>query len=311
MRAAATLLLATVLIATGCLSDLLSPSTEIRKSHTGGQPGLWLILQGDVSPAPVVVVKTHVAREEFAVATAAAAGSDPWRSLADRLYREEPGTRILLAYPDERRRPPAPSDPGRRSIRLVFIGGDERVVADRTVTLEWARTLVDPGAPFRYLVVLRPDRPDVPTLAPGTVVRLPAEAKIGVEPEWRPFQDSSPRRITVKGIPLEVEIADTAAKRSQGLMYRDVLPEGSGMLFLYPDDDVRNFWMVNTRIALDVAYLDAEGVIRSIRHLQPHDPVGKASSEPVRMALEVPAGWFARHGVAPGDRVATGVSGRE
>lgn len=325
MRAAATLLLATVLTAAGCWSGPVVP-VEIHKGyppqtpHTSpdpsrsrvgiGGPGELSILLADVM-IPVAVVKTHAAREEYARPGKPGEAVESWRSLADRLYREAPNAGVLVVYPDARRRAIAPSDAAGRGLQLVFLGDDERVVATRTVTLEGSRTLVHPAAPFRFILVLRPDRRDLPSLGWRHRVFVDPAVREGVEPEWRPLRDPPPRRITVKGVPLEVEIADSPEKRSMGLMYRHALPEDTGMLFIYPEDDVHSFWMVNTRIALDVAYLDAEGVIRSIRRLEPHDLKGKSSGEPVRMALEVPAGWFERHGVRVGDRVDVGADGRE
>ena len=68
-------------------------------------------------------------------------------------------------------------------------------------------------------------------------------------------------RVTVGGIPVSVEIADTRALRERGLMNRDSLPADYGMLFVYPDELIRSFWMRNTVIPLDIAFFAADGTL--------------------------------------------------
>jgi uncharacterized membrane protein (UPF0127 family) len=103
------------------------------------------------------------------------------------------------------------------------------------------------------------------------------------------------------GYDLTVELAYTDAKRQRGLMFRDALDESHGMLFLFEYPDQRSFWMRNTRIPLDIAYFDANGVLREIHPLFPFDetPI-QSSSRQIQFALEVNQGWFARNGILPG-----------
>ena len=113
--------------------------------------------------------------------------------------------------------------------------------------------------------------------------------------------------ITVGGVSLVVEVADDAIERSQGLMYRDSLPDDRGMLFAYPDEAVRAFWMKNTRIPLSIAFADGDGVIIAVMDMYPDD--GRAryrSPGPAMYALEVNKGWFGRHKIAVGDRIVIG-----
>lgn len=105
------------------------------------------------------------------------------------------------------------------------------------------------------------------------------------------------------GQKLRVEIADTPEKTQRGLMYRRYLPENRGMLFVFPVDDIRGFWMKNTYIPLSVAYIDYEGVIREIYDMHPHDLQAVTSRFPFRYALEVRQGLFHKLGVQIGDKI--------
>ncbi len=99
---------------------------------------------------------------------------------------------------------------------------------------------------------------------------------------------------------VQAEVARTPEEREQGLMYQESLAKGRGMLFVFPDTQIRSFWMKDTFIPLDIAYLDAELRIVSILAMEPEslDPV--LSGQPAMFALEVPLGWFAEMGIAVG-----------
>ncbi|AHK78391.1 hypothetical protein M911_03465 [Ectothiorhodospira haloalkaliphila] len=100
-----------------------------------------------------------------------------------------------------------------------------------------------------------------------------------------------------------VEVAADPASRRQGLMFREHLPEGQGMLFVWPREARYGMWMKNTLIPLDVAFISADHRIIEIMTMQPETTDSHTASEPVRFALEVNAGWFERHGIEPGDEV--------
>ena len=102
---------------------------------------------------------------------------------------------------------------------------------------------------------------------------------------------------------VQVEVADEAHERSRGLMYRQALPTGEGMLFVYPDTKMRSFWMKNTLIPLSIAFIDAEGRILNIEKMTPKSLVSVPSVAPAQYALEVPLGWFSSHSIVVGDRV--------
>ena len=68
----------------------------------------------------------------------------------------------------------------------------------------------------------------------------------------------------------EVEVADTDKKRQQGLMFREILPKGSGMLFVFEEPAKYGFWMKNTYIPLDILWIDTNKKIVFIkRNSQP------------------------------------------
>ena len=89
------------------------------------------------------------------------------------------------------------------------------------------------------------------------------------------------------------EVARTADERSRGLSNRDHLDAGSGMIFVFDTEEVRSFWMQDTFIPLDIAYLDANARIIDIQQMEPETTRLHTSSGPAMFALEVPQGWFA------------------
>jgi uncharacterized membrane protein (UPF0127 family) len=102
---------------------------------------------------------------------------------------------------------------------------------------------------------------------------------------------------------LYVEIADTAAERQEGLMYRRTLEADRGMLFIFESSRMLSFWMRNTYIDLSIAYIADDGTIIDILDMYALDETSVPSSAPARFALEVNKGTFDRLGVYPGDRI--------
>jgi uncharacterized membrane protein (UPF0127 family) len=118
--------------------------------------------------------------------------------------------------------------------------------------------------------------------------------------------EHSPRTVELRcrEAVLVCEVADSEATRARGLMYRNDLPQGHGMLFVFPSPGPLSFWMKNTFVPLSIAYLDARGVIRELHDLTPHNekPVASLSSH-LQYAIEVPQGWWKEVGVKVGDQV--------
>lgn len=104
-------------------------------------------------------------------------------------------------------------------------------------------------------------------------------------------------------LPVKVEIADTAQERSRGLMFRDSLPEGTGMLFLFPDETQGSFWMKDTPISLDLVFIRDGRIVDVIENAVPYSEELLTPESSYTMVLEVPGGYAARHGVKTGDTV--------
>lgn len=110
---------------------------------------------------------------------------------------------------------------------------------------------------------------------------------------------------SINGVPVTIEVAITPEEQRQGLMYRESMPENHGMLFVNEQPRFLSFWMKNTRIPLDIAYIREDLTIGNIETMQPHtgpfDPPGYRSRYRSLYALEMNAGWFDRNGVEAGD----------
>lgn len=102
---------------------------------------------------------------------------------------------------------------------------------------------------------------------------------------------------------IKPEVASTPATRQIGLMHRKALPAQQGMLFVYPDSDVRCMWMKNTLIPLSVAFIDGNGRILNIEDMQPNTRDYHCSVSPAQYALETNLGWFRDNGIKTGDTV--------
>ena len=103
---------------------------------------------------------------------------------------------------------------------------------------------------------------------------------------------------------LKAEIADTPASQTWGLMGRKHLGKDSGMLFVFPRNRRLSFWMANTYIPLDIAFIGDDGRVRQIEKMAPLSTRSIPSREECRYALEVNEGWFSKNGIQVGAQVA-------
>ena len=121
--------------------------------------------------------------------------------------------------------------------------------------------------------------------------------------------DAAPRVVLhVGGTPLQARLARTDDERARGLSGVSHLPADEGMLFVYPQDARRRFWMKDCRIALDIAFLDATGRILQVDTLAPPTATGGTvaqtrRSPPSAYVLETNAGWLQARGLGVGTRV--------
>ena len=127
----------------------------------------------------------------------------------------------------------------------------------------------------------------------------------GADADSPPRVPSAERRVLkVEGngesAKVTVELATKPDQRQQGLMFRQEMDEDAGMLFIFPEDNATGFWMKNTYIPLDIAYISAEGRVLEIKAAKPLDETLLAPAGPYRYTLEVNAGWFLRHNLGPG-----------
>jgi uncharacterized membrane protein (UPF0127 family) len=129
----------------------------------------------------------------------------------------------------------------------------------------------------------------------------------------RPASTSSLRTTTMQigGKTFTMEVADSDSTREFGLMKRDSLPADRGMIFVFPVEEPRSFYMMNTRIPLDIAYLRSDGTIVSMHRMRPYDLTPTRSERPARYAVELNAGILATTGVNVGDKLQIPADARE
>src|SRR5687768_16033080 len=110
--------------------------------------------------------------------------------------------------------------------------------------------------------------------------------------------------VSINNIEIPVYVADEAGERAEGLKFvkKGELGENEGMVFVFSSSEQLSFWMENTLIPLDIAYLDEDGQILNIRQMQPLDLSPQPSSGPARYAVEMNEGWFAKNNVEAGDK---------
>ncbi len=129
--------------------------------------------------------------------------------------------------------------------------------------------------------------------------------------------------IMLGGRPWKMELAMTDAAIARGLMGRSSLPDGEGMLFVFPDNEVRSFWMANCLMDIDLLYLDGRGYIITIHRMKVEAPQAADESElayqarlkhywsssPARFAIELPPGSVEALSLAPNQKVELDLDG--
>lgn len=110
--------------------------------------------------------------------------------------------------------------------------------------------------------------------------------------------------ININDKKLIIEVAKTTEEMMIGLMNRSFLGENEGMLFVFNAPATVRFWMKNTSIPLDIAYLNSEKIILEIYSLVPYseNEIGSRSNQIV-YALEVNQNWFLKNGIKVGQKL--------
>jgi uncharacterized protein len=151
-------------------------------------------------------------------------------------------------------------------------------------------------------------RDDAPAATPDA--EAPADAP--TVPPLHPSVDGYPETVvTIERagtgpLTLAVKLAATPEHRRHGLMEVPELPDGTGMLFTFDDDRTGGFWMKDTLVPLDIAFVDGEGEIVAILAMDPCEEDPCEVYDPgvtYRAALEVSQGWFAAEGIEVGDEL--------
>ena len=110
-------------------------------------------------------------------------------------------------------------------------------------------------------------------------------------------------KVTVGQVTVQAEAVRTPERIYLGLGYRTDLPEGRGMLFFMPNQEVQIFCMRGMRLSLDFIWISAGRVAGLTRNVPPTFPGDLTSPAPVSQVLEVPGGFADRHGIKAGDPV--------
>ena len=140
------------------------------------------------------------------------------------------------------------------------------------------------------------NNPATPTAPPSPFPNLPTHAqpklptlKIFLGPEM-----------------LDAELALTEQQMQTGMMFRTNIADADAMLFDLRLPQRANFWMMNCPESISAAYIDGDGVIQEIHHLEQNDTNGVVSAtENIRFVLETSDGWFTRHHIEAGTVIRT------
>ena len=117
--------------------------------------------------------------------------------------------------------------------------------------------------------------------------------------------------VELNGQRFEVEVADDEPERSRGLMFRDELAPGHGMIFVHDIEEPQAYWMKNTKIPLDILYFDSQRKFVSMQEGVPPCSLGDRcppfpSEGPAQYVLELNAGVASKLGLKPGDALVLG-----
>ncbi len=182
---------------------------------------------------------------------------------------------------------------------------DPTLAPEPTLALETVRT-VEPTLAMEPAPAVEPTLALEPALTPEPTKELePTLAIPGIN------RDKDVPLLTGDGFSFQPELALTPEEITRGLSYRESLPPGTGMLFVYPDEAPRSFWMFEMRFPLDMVWIGGDCRVVDITENAPPPEPDQPNSElplfspkvPARYVFEVNAGEARQHGVDIGDRV--------
>ena len=164
-----------------------------------------------------------------------------------------------------------------------------------------------PGLPRRRRAAAAAPRAGVMALRAALPIAL-AGALAAALPAPAAAQDKAQPRLPTITLTagmhrITAEVAATPHEQSMGLMFRREMDANDGMLFVYETPQRMCFWMRNTVLPLSIAFIADDGRIVNIRDMQPLTENSHCSDAPVRYALEMHQGWFAKRGIGPGFRL--------
>lgn len=144
---------------------------------------------------------------------------------------------------------------------------------------------------FFHLFVLLPAAFAPPAWAQNAPMQLP------VHPE--------PLRVETEAgtVSFSVEVADEPRETQRGLMYRQSLPDGRGMLFIFARETRQSFWMQNTPLPLDLLFIGSDGTVRALERGVPFSTARISPDVQSQFVLELAAGTAQKAGIQVGDRL--------
>jgi uncharacterized membrane protein (UPF0127 family) len=123
----------------------------------------------------------------------------------------------------------------------------------------------------------------------GAAVQRSGDPRVAFQPPGEP------------PVEVRVELARTPDEQRLGLMHRDRLEPGHGMLFLNRRPSHLVFWMHETKIPLDMIFLGADrAVVGVVENAEPFTDDARSVDGESQYVVEVPAGWAAHYRIRPG-----------
>ncbi|HTN48389.1 MAG TPA: DUF192 domain-containing protein [Burkholderiaceae bacterium] len=134
-------------------------------------------------------------------------------------------------------------------------------------------------------------------LAVGAMLSVAAVAQTGPQPTL------PTTRLTAGMHIITAEVAAAPLSRTVGMMFRETVAPNHGMLFVFEDKGQQCFWMRNTLLPLSIAFIEDDGTILQIADMAPKSEALHCSQGPVRYALEMEQGWYAKKGMVVGSKI--------